>query len=319
MSFILSHKRQVLTFLISVVLSVFLVAFMAGAVTYIDTDSVGIATSTPGGALGVKGAAIIDGLVHADYFTSTSTNTSWLLGGNFGLGTTTPGAKLGVRGAGLFESFVAADYFTSTSTGTSWLQGPFGLGTTTPGAKAGVKGAGLFEGFVSADYFTSTSTNTSWLLGGNFGLGTSTPGAKLGVRGAALVDGFLLADYFTATSSGSVFAGWGDGATSTTYGVGIGGFGSVKGNWNIDATSTASSFIATSTLTVGSTTPNMTFGGSDVPFVVSVANASTTIFIAGGAEVGGAIILKDSDGQGCTMITVNDGVINSGDVTCPSP
>ena len=45
--------------------------------------------------------------------------------------------------------------------------------------------------------------------------------------------------------------------------------------------------------------------------------ATSTIVIRGGGAVGGELILKDSDGNGCTMITVNDGNINSGDVPCP--
>ncbi|TSC82535.1 MAG: hypothetical protein G01um101419_541 [Parcubacteria group bacterium Gr01-1014_19] len=66
-----------------------LVAGVAQAVTYVDADSVGIATSSPGAALGVKGAGIFEGFVSADYFVSTSTHASWV-SGNFHIATITP-------------------------------------------------------------------------------------------------------------------------------------------------------------------------------------------------------------------------------------
>ena len=122
-SFILSHKRQIMAVFISVALSVLFVSIAAFGATYVDTDSVGIATSAPGGALGVKGVAIVDGFVSANYFTSTSTNSSWIFG-NLGLGTTTPGAFLGVKGAVLVDGFLLADYFTATSSGSETISSP---------------------------------------------------------------------------------------------------------------------------------------------------------------------------------------------------
>ncbi|MEK7654392.1 MAG: hypothetical protein AAB345_03925 [Patescibacteria group bacterium] len=76
-------------FLALVTISIILAVSVAQAVTYIDTDSVGIATATPGAALGVKGAGIFDGFVSADYFTSTSTHASWVMG-NYHIATITP-------------------------------------------------------------------------------------------------------------------------------------------------------------------------------------------------------------------------------------
>lgn len=76
MGFVVSHKRQVFTFAVSVVLSVLLVASISFGTTYVDTDSVGIATDTPGAALAVKGAAVIEGFINFDYLHSTSTNNS---------------------------------------------------------------------------------------------------------------------------------------------------------------------------------------------------------------------------------------------------
>ncbi|MEK9185776.1 MAG: hypothetical protein AAB863_03305, partial [Patescibacteria group bacterium] len=162
-------------------------SLITGGIVRMNIDKngmVGIGTSTPGAQLSVKGPGLFEGFVSADYFTSTSTNTSWLMG-SMGFGTTTPGAKIGVRGAGIFDGFVSADYFTSTSTNTSWIMGQMGFGTTTPGAKMGVRGAIIADGFVSGDYFTSTSTNTNW-FNGALGLGTTTPGARLSVAGSII-------------------------------------------------------------------------------------------------------------------------------------
>ncbi|MEK7564946.1 MAG: tail fiber domain-containing protein [Patescibacteria group bacterium] len=161
--------------------------------------NLGLGTTTPGSALGVKGSGIFDGFVSANYFTSTSSLTSWIMG-QMGVGTTTPGAEMGIKGGVLSEGFVSADYFTSTSTNTNWFNGALGLGTTTPGSKLAVKGASIIEGFVSADYFTSTSTNSSWIFG-NFGIGTTTPGVAFDAKGSGSFKGGLYIQATTTTSS----------------------------------------------------------------------------------------------------------------------
>ena len=161
--------------------------------------NLGLGTSTPGSALGVKGSGIFDGFVSANYFTSTSSLTSWIMG-QMGIGSTTPGAQMGIKGGVLSEGFVSADYFTSTSTNTNWFNGALGLGTTTPGSKLAVKGASIIEGFVSADYFTSTSTNSSWIFG-NFGIGTTTPGVAFDAKGSGSFKGGLYIQATTTTSS----------------------------------------------------------------------------------------------------------------------
>ena len=136
----------------SILLSVFMVAVVAYGASVIDTASVGSGTSTPGVAVGVKGAGLFEGFVHADYFKSTSTNPSWLLG-RIGLGTTTPSSTVNndggitVEGGGLFGDFVMSSYLTATSsTATSTIRtgmivasssvvdavsGRIALGTTT--------------------------------------------------------------------------------------------------------------------------------------------------------------------------------------------
>ncbi len=291
MSFILSHKRQILTFIASVVLSVFLVAFMAGAITYIDTDSVGVATSTPGAAVSAKGAGLFEGFVSADYFTSTSTGTSWILGGNFGHGTTTPGGKLDVRGVGLFDGFVSANYFTSTSTNSSWLFGNLGIGTTTPGAAAAVGGAGLFDGFVWADYIVATSTGTA------SGFGTTSPGAEFAVGGGALFEGGITASYLNATSTT---------ATSTVSEFGLQASTTLimdgeSGRVSIGATTTPDGGVMG--LTGGNPDPTLSVFG-----LGSNNSATGSIYIGNvAAGGGGQIILRSTDGGGCVSITATRG------------
>ncbi len=120
--------------LFAVFASVFLCVFMVGVITYgatmtISSSGIGSGTSTPGAAVAAQGAAIFEGFVSANYFTSTSSLNSWLMG-NLGLGTTTPGAKLSVRGGALVDDFVMMSYFTATSTtATSTIQ--FGLEIAT--------------------------------------------------------------------------------------------------------------------------------------------------------------------------------------------
>src|SRR3989344_872512 len=101
-----------------------------------STTTIGIAPSSPGERLGVKGSAIVEGFVSANYFTSTSTNDSWLLG-NLGLGTTAPWGILAVEqkdsGDELLPAFVVSDFGTKTPSlivmnGT----GVVGIGTSTP-------------------------------------------------------------------------------------------------------------------------------------------------------------------------------------------
>ncbi|OGY64236.1 MAG: hypothetical protein A3I24_02640 [Candidatus Harrisonbacteria bacterium RIFCSPLOWO2_02_FULL_41_13b] len=98
MQYILSHKQQVITFLVSVVLSVLLVAFYTFGASLIDTDSVGVGTTTVGSGLYVaEGFAsvlsdelYVYGRVNLPFLVSTSTTAS-SFAGSLGVGTTTPG------------------------------------------------------------------------------------------------------------------------------------------------------------------------------------------------------------------------------------
>ena len=50
----------------------------AGSFGSLSLDQLGLSSTTPGAMLGVNGSGIFEGFVHADYFTSTSTNSSWI-------------------------------------------------------------------------------------------------------------------------------------------------------------------------------------------------------------------------------------------------
>ncbi|MDP3800152.1 MAG: tail fiber domain-containing protein [bacterium] len=138
----------------------------SGSFGSFSINELGLGTSTPASKLAVTGAGTFDGFISANYFTSTSSLTSWIMG-QFGIGTTTPGAKMGVRGAGIFDGFVSADYFTSTSTNNNWFMGNLGIGTSTPTTKLEVNGSALIktnltvEGNIKATSVNVTSTTVA--------------------------------------------------------------------------------------------------------------------------------------------------------------
>lgn len=68
-------KQKFLASFIAVFLSVFAVAVIAYGSSTMDTASVGVGTSTPGAALGVKGGAVISDFVYSSSLTATTTLT----------------------------------------------------------------------------------------------------------------------------------------------------------------------------------------------------------------------------------------------------
>lgn len=171
MSFVLKNKFQIATFVSAVVLSVLLVALQVFGASLVDTDSVGVGTTTVGAGLHVTegftsvldGDAYIYGQLNLAYLVATSTTDSSFVG-NVGLASTTPGGALGVTGAAVVEGFVSADYFTSTSTNSSWVFGNVGIGTSTPGAALGVNGVALVEDHVRTSFLFATSTTATSTL-----------------------------------------------------------------------------------------------------------------------------------------------------------
>ncbi len=312
--------RQLLSVLLSVVISIMAVSFMANAVSYIDADSVGVATATPGGALGVKGNAHVDGFAIANSFNATSSGS-------------------------IFQ------WEANDATSTTYAVGIGGSGS--------VKGNWNVEG---------TSTISSLYATSTLSVGSSSPDMAFSVIGDSLINGTLgvlnVLDV-QGTGASTIDGLLSIGATSSpSYTLAVAGFGSVKGNWNVEGTSTISSLYATSTLSVGSSSPDMAFsvigdslingslalgnildvqgtatstidGGLTVDYdtfvvdsaansvaigttttsgpegitgpapklIIGTGSASTTVLITGGAEVGGALILKSANGDGCILIS----------------
>ncbi|MDP3764307.1 MAG: hypothetical protein Q8Q95_01670 [bacterium] len=151
-------KRYFLTTVVSSLLSIFVVAVVAyGATMTISNVGLGSGTSTPGAALGVQGAAIIDDFVWANAFVATSTSMA------SGFGTTSPGAEFAVAGGALFEGRVIASSLESTSTVASSFGGALGISTSSPWALNSISGVvGTTDEetprFVISDVGTSTPT-----------------------------------------------------------------------------------------------------------------------------------------------------------------
>lgn len=315
MTHILSHKKQLVSIVLSVVLSFLLVSMIASAVTYIDTDSVGIATDTPGAALGVKGGVLVDGFVRADYLWATSTTASHI-GGNLGLASATPGAMLAVKGLAIVDGGVWADYIVATSTSVA-----MGFGTSTPGTEFAVDGLGYFGGGLITSYLRATSTITS-SFGGNLGIASTSPSLRLAVEGFGAVKGdWNVAG--TTTLSSIIATSTVQVGTSTVEGaqLSVVGSGYLTGGLGVGTTASSSgSFItkgtgigllvdgASGAVAIGtSTIPGLNNEGtvSDSSLTVNAA-ATSTLFIA--SETGGSqIILKSTDGNTCVSITATAG------------
>lgn len=230
----------------------------------------------------------------------------------------------------LATSSPTVGWITATSTtGTSIFQNLTVLGTCTGcGTGAGqnqspwlsnidAKGYSLLGG---ADInvtriLLGTGSATSTLVLSSNTLLTSvalTLGGNLAVSGGTINFGTGSATSTLTTASGNL------GIASTVPGsiLSVGGFGDVKGNWNIAATSTAGSFIATSTLSVGTSTP-----GANNRFVVDgmsllaghvetqgpppvVSSCGTSPTIAGNDQAG-KVTIGTAPGTSCTLTFAN--------------
>ncbi len=217
----LINQRHFFTSAAAILLSVFMVTVVAYGASMMDTATVGAGTSTPGMAVSAKGGGLFEGPVGADFFYSTSTDTSWLLGGNFGLGTTTPGAKLAVHGGALVEDFVNASYFNATSTTatsttrfgmllatTSIIDGYSGrmaLGTTTISSAANIAVAAVDPALtISGIGSAASATGTLYMAGGGASGGQIILKSSDGIRCLSLTatNGATLLDATPATPLG---------------------------------------------------------------------------------------------------------------------
>lgn len=192
MSFVLSRGKQVIAVILSVLLSTLVVALIANGVTYIDTDSVGVATSAPGGALGVKGAAFVEDFLSLSNLQATS---------SVGIGTNTPAVALGVDGQAFISGLLIANSIEATSTATNIFEGDLDVREQATSSFTG--GLNIATSTVIIDQVT-----------GRMAIGTSTF-SDADVAGTQAVDPAL-----TIEGAGSA-----DTATGTLYLAGGGGNG----------------------------------------------------------------------------------------------
>ncbi|MEK7641251.1 MAG: hypothetical protein AAB389_04640, partial [Patescibacteria group bacterium] len=156
---------------------------------------------------------------------------------------------------------------------TSTLSGGYGLlglGTTSPFAQFAIEATAIAGSntpiFVIGDTGSSSSLFVVSGVDGSIGIGTNTPGTKLDV----------------------------------------GGFANIKGNLNISATSTATSFNATGTLAVGSSSPDSTFA------VVGLSTFGGDVNVTGSEDIQGTLTVDTINHSGAGSTTFSGGVIVSG-------
>ena len=166
-----------------------------------------------------------------------------------------------------------------------------GSGTSTPGAALGVQGVAIVDDFVWTGWVVGTSTAH------NSGFGTSSPGAFFSAQGAGLFNGVVTANYFNAISTTAT--------SSSKFSLEV-------------ATSTFKVDGVTGRVVVGATTTlpqagvmGRTGGNPDIGLTVtgtgSGANATGTVYIAGGGASGGELIIKSGDGNNCVSMMATTG------------
>src|SRR3989338_1739864 len=300
MSFVLRNKTQIATFVSAVVLSVLLVALQVFGASLVDTDSVGVGTTTVGAGLHVTegftsvldGDAYIYGQLNAAYLVATSTTDS-SFAGNIGLGSTTPAGALGVQGAAFIDDFLSVSTLLATSSA--------GVGTNTPAGALGVDGAAFVNGFIFADQITASSTNPS-------GVGTDTPGTVWAVGGTSDMEWLTVEDHIrtsfflsTSTTATSTLSRFGSELASTTIVI-----DGASGRMAIGTSVVADADVVAGTFAVY---PVLTLSGQG-----SAQGAAGTLYISGEGATGGQIIIKDSSGLGsrCVSLIVNTGATDVG-------
>ena len=215
-------KQQFFSLAVSVLLSVFMVAVVTyGATMTISNTGLGSGTSTPGAALGVQGAAIIDGFTWTSAIVATSTSQ------HSGIGTTSPGLEFSVEGNVLVDGFVWAGSLVATSTSMA-----SGFGTTTPGADFSVVGNALFDGGLTASFLNATSTTATSTTRFGMNVGTTTVldgnSGRMAIGTTSVPDGDIMARTSNPDPALTI-SGVGNaaGATGTLYITGETGGGEI--------------------------------------------------------------------------------------------
>ncbi|MEK7505950.1 MAG: hypothetical protein AAB597_03620, partial [Patescibacteria group bacterium] len=203
---------------------------------------------------------------------------------------------------------------------------PYGIVAIDVGSSADAK----TPAFVVQD--SGTSTPSIYVEGGygRVGIGTSSPMAQLAIEvatnkqllpsGVDYVPAFLIGSRGTSTplfivtndigvnTRGTV----GIGTSSPGATLAVGGFGYIKGNWNVEATSTLSSLIATSTLEVrgsgGAGTPDfLVTSGTRIGVATATPYGTFVIDVPAGPDARVPVFAIQDSGTSTPSIYVEGG------------
>ncbi|TSC88934.1 MAG: hypothetical protein G01um10143_831 [Parcubacteria group bacterium Gr01-1014_3] len=234
--------------------------------------------------------------------------------GQLGFGSTSPFGQVSIESVqGITGSntpiFVVGDQGTATPfIYVSGNNGFVGIGTDNPSAELEIN---------SNSFWVNPTT-------GNAAMQFRNAGAFLGYVGYIATN-----DTVTLTRDGTAIEGL---HVDANYNVGIGttvpgatfaihGFGLAHGNFNIEATSTASSFIATSTLSVGTTSPATLSSALSVQgnayitqgLGVGVATSSAGgLFVKGSADIYDGLLVRGRNGEASPTFNAQGGGVAIG-------
>src|SRR3989344_4535940 len=231
--------------------------------------------------------------------------------GRVGVSSSTPWGVLSVEHNGADDDMpVLAVGDSGTSSPAIVVEGGYehvGFGTSSPYGQVSIEITGdpnnaaneSLPAFVISS--RGTSTPAFYVRGdnGNVGIGTTTPTNAFEVNGSALIGSNLTIEGGLVTS-GSLTPPVGVGTDTPVVHLEVAGGGLFKGNLWTAATSTASAFVATSTLSVGTTSPSTNsqlsvVGNTYIDGGLGIGQATTSsggLFVKGSADIYDGLIVR---------------------------